>query len=81
MRSEDILRKKTIHWKHEAEYRIICDEEYVSVKDQITGVYLGLHNSEVMRKAIVNNAPENVPVFTTRLDKRNVEVVVGSQIN
>ena len=79
--AEEILRLKTHHWQHEIEYRIICDDEYVSITDRITGVYFGLRTADVMRKAIINNVPNTIPVFSTKLDERNIKVIVDSQLN
>ena len=52
-RSEEVLKLKTTHWSYEHEYRIISSDDFYSVDGRITGIYLGLRTSELLRQALL----------------------------
>lgn len=79
--AEEVLSVKTNHWEHEREYRIIQQNEYFEIKGKITGLYLGIRVSEMLRGVLIKGVPLNIPIFDTKLDKTNVKVQPAEQIN
>jgi len=72
-----VLSNKTFHWDYEKEYRVIGHDEYFGISNNITAVYCGIRTPEksinILRKAV----PENIPIFTTNLNKQILEVEKG----
>lgn len=79
-RASEVLSKKSYHWKYEEEYRLITNQQFYSVKGQITGVLLGLRTPETLRQTILKLCPEDIPVYSTKLDKETINVVVDQRL-
>jgi hypothetical protein len=79
--STEVLRIKSYHWDYEKEYRIISREEYYSVSGKITGVYLGLRTSLLMQEVILRSLKNVIPIYTTKLNEKTIEIELNKQIN
>jgi len=79
--AREVLSLKTNHWEHEREYRIIQSDEYYDIHGKITGLFLGIRVSEVLKMLLVKAVSPQIPIFDTTLDKVNVKVKPHEQIN
>jgi hypothetical protein len=79
--STEILRLKSHHWRYEKEYRIISSEEYYPVNEKITGVYFGLRTPQLMQEMFLNSLKKTIPVYTTKLNGKTIEIELNNQVN
>lgn len=79
--STQILQVKSHHWLHENEYRLITDEEYYSVNEKITGIYLGPRTSPLMQEILMRSVSNAIPIFATKLNEKTIEVELNRQLN
>lgn len=77
----EILSHKTVHWKHEDEYRIITENEFHSIKGKISGVYLGLRTQKLLRKMLLRLIPNSIPVYSTKLNENTITVELSERLN
>lgn len=80
-KSTEILRVKSQHWSYEEEYRVISGEEYYSVSGRITGILCGLRTSLIMQKMLMRSVGGSIPIYSTRLNEKTVEVELNKQVN
>lgn len=67
-----ILSEKTKHWEFENEYRIIQDDEYYCVNNNIKAVYLGNRMSDSDKEMLIKIIPPEIEVYTTKIDYSKV---------
>lgn len=72
--SVEILTKKTMHWDHESEHRVIQKNAYYSIKGRINGVYLGQRILDVHLEILKKTVPSAVPIYTTKLDASEIKI-------
>ncbi|TVZ37829.1 Protein of unknown function (DUF2971) [Alteromonadaceae bacterium 2753L.S.0a.02] len=69
-----LLRKKTLHWQHEQEYRVITDRKYFCIKEKIRTIYLGSRvksfHADILKKAVGNTTA----IYHTKINPHSVEV-------
>jgi len=69
-----LLRKKTLHWQHEQEFRIVSDEKYYCIKKKIRSIYLGSRvspfHADILKKAVGHD----IDIFHTQINPHRVEV-------
>lgn len=70
----DVLSFKTNHWQYEKEYRIVSDKEFYSIKDRITGVFLGIRTSDLHRELVLRCTPKEIPIYETKIQESTVEI-------
>lgn len=80
-KSYEVLRIKSKHWEYEKEYRIISDEDFFCVSGRITGIHLGLRTSDHMREMLLRVIGKSFPIYSTKLDEREIAVELNKQIN
>ena len=82
----EVLSRKTKHWEFESEYRIIdeskCLEEgkFFGIKDRIKAIYLGTRTSDAHRKLLNKIVPSEIPIYTTKINKKPIQVEPGECI-
>jgi hypothetical protein len=64
----DVLRYKTKHWEYEAEYRVIQTENYYPIPGRIIAVHVGIAGDPQLKETLRRKLPDQVHVFSTRLD-------------
>ncbi len=72
----DVLTRKTSHWAYEREYRLLTDQEFVSVEGRIKRVLLGHRASRDIEKLLNKLVPPGASVVRTELDHEHVRVTV-----
>ena len=77
----DILIRKTKHWQYESEYRIINHEEFYSIKDKISAIFLGPRIEDKRKELILKVISGNIPVYNTRINKENIRIEKDQRIN
>jgi len=68
----EILARKTEHWKYEAEYRIIQDKDYYLVNGKIKTIFTGQRISVTHKELLKKITPEEIPIYTTKLNTESV---------
>lgn len=71
--SENVLTKKTSHWRYEEEYRIITTSEYFGFPGMVTAIYLGARVSDIHRTIFEKIVPD-IPIIDTQLDRKKIAV-------
>ena len=74
VKASQILTRKTKHWEHEKEFRIIHDADYFHITDRIKSVYTGTRISDehyALLKKVINN---KFPIYRTTINKNDVSV-------
>ena len=85
-KSHDLFSHKTEHWEFESEYRIIHESkyleegEYFDIKGRIKAVYLGTRTSDPHRKLLNKIVPSKIPIYTTKINEKTIEVERGECI-
>ena len=77
----DILTCKTNHWQYESEYRVINHQEFYSIKDRISAVYLGPRVEDKRKDLILKIVPGNIPIFSTRINKEKIHIEKHQKLN
>jgi len=75
-----ILRQKARNWSIEKEVRALSSEQYLRCGIKITGILLGLRIPCVLKKAIIQLAAPNVPIWETEIGETN-KIKIGQRIN
>ncbi len=78
--SEEVLSFKTKHWEFEKEYRIIQEEEFFSIAGRISTIYAGIRTSDNHLAMLRKLTPSTIPIFETKIDGRQIEIVPKKQI-
>ena len=82
----EVLSRKTNHWEFESEYRIINESEhldegkYFGIKGRIKAIYLGTRTSKLHCKLLSKIVPTEIPIYTTRINKKTIKVESGKCI-
>jgi hypothetical protein len=82
-RIHEVLSRKTKHWDFESEYRIIYESQnleegkYFGIKGRIKAIYLGTRTSELHSKLLDKIAPTEIPIYTTKINKKTIKVEPG----
>ena len=82
----EVLSRKTSHWEFESEYRIIDEGQYLEkgkyfcIKDRIKAIYLGTRASKLHCKLLNKIAPTEIPIYTTKINKKTIKVEPGKCI-
>lgn len=71
---EEVLTRKTEHWRYEQEYRIFTKEEYVSVANRIRRVILGARATPMLETLVRRLVGHNIEVVKASLDFDGVRV-------
>jgi hypothetical protein len=77
----DILTRKTKHWQYESEYRIINHEEFYSINDKISAIFLGPRIEDKRKELILKIVSGNIPVYSTRINKEKIQIEKDQRIN
>jgi hypothetical protein len=83
MEPHDLFSHKTEHWEFESEYRIIHESKYLEegkyfdIKGRIKAIYLGTRTNDVHRKLLNKIVPSEIPIYTTKINEKTVEVERG----
>jgi hypothetical protein len=86
IRPYEVLSRKTKHWEFEAEHRVINDSKnllegkYFDIKGRIKAIYLGTRTSPIHRELLNKIVPSEIPIFTTNLNEKTIEVEPGECI-
>jgi len=81
-----LFSHKTEHWEFESEYRIIHESKYLEegkyfdIKGRIKTIYLGTRTSDVHRKLLNKIVPSEIPIYTTKINEKTIEVERGECI-
>jgi len=70
----EVLSRKTNHWEYEAEYRIIQDKDYHSVKGRIKTIYAGQRITECHAEMLKKIIPQGVSMYMTKLNTEKVKI-------
>jgi len=79
-RQVEVLSRKTNHWWFESEHRIIVESKYLEegkyfgIKDRIKTIYLGSRISDTHRKLFTKIVPNEIPIYTTKINERKITV-------
>jgi len=76
----EILKFKTNHWAYEKEFRFITTDEFIGINGRITGVYLGLRIPIQIQKLLLRTVPKSIPIFSTGLNEKSIEIELGKRI-
>ncbi|TET22111.1 MAG: DUF2971 domain-containing protein [Candidatus Aminicenantes bacterium] len=84
---EKIFSFKTKHWKYEDEYRVVQNEEYYQIKEnkgRIICIYLGVlikacHKEKILK--LVSGKDNKIPVYSTKLNKKDIKIVRNELLN
>lgn len=82
----EVLSRKTKHWDFESEYRIIYEGQYLEegkyfgIKGRIKAICLGTRTSEPHRKLLNKIVPSEIPIYTTKINEKTIEVERGECI-
>ncbi len=69
-----LLKKKTLQWQHEQEYRIITSKKYYCIKEKIKAIYLGGRVSEFHADILKKAVGERINIYHTTINPHLVEV-------
>lgn len=69
-----LLNKKTLHWQHEQEYRIITSKKYYCIREKIRTIYLGSRVSEFHADILKKAVGDNINICHTSINPHLVEV-------
>lgn len=72
---DEILSKKTIHWEHEKEFRIIQSDTYYAVPGRISAIYLGSRVDGDRKILLDKILPNNLPIYCTKINESHLAVV------
>jgi len=68
----EVLSRKTFHWKHEKEYRIIQAETYYPIIGKIKSIYTGHRITEMNSMLLKKVVPNHVPIIPTEINPEKV---------
>jgi hypothetical protein len=71
---QELLTRKTEHWRYEQEHRIITKEEYVSVAGRIRRVILGARATPMLENLVRRLAGNDIPVVRASLEMNGVKI-------
>jgi len=80
VKPEDVLSRKTNHWKFESEYRIIeesknlSEGKYFDIKGRIKAIYLGNRLSDPHFGLLTKIAGGQMPIYTTKINEGKIIV-------
>lgn len=69
-----LLKKKTLHWQHEKEYRVISAEKYYCIKEKIRTIYLGSRVSDFHADILKKAVDKSISIYHTKINPDKVEV-------
>ena len=70
----EVLSCKTTHWSYEAEYRIIHEADYYSIKNRIKAIYAGTSISKPHLELLQKITAEKIPIFTTKMNLKTIKI-------
>jgi hypothetical protein len=82
----ELLSRKTKHWEFESEYRIIDENKHLEegkffgIKGRIKAIYLGTRTSGLHRKLLNKIVPDEIPIYTTKINEEKIIVEPGECI-
>ncbi len=76
----EVLSHKTKHWDYEAEYRVIQENEFFDISNRIKRIYLGSRISKNHFDLLIKIIPDEIPIYTTRINKDNITVEIGENV-
>lgn len=83
---EDVLSRKTNHWKFESEYRIIeesknlSEGKYFDIRGRIKAIYLGTRTNDTHHKLLKKVVPREIAIYTTKINEEKIIVEPGKLI-
>jgi hypothetical protein len=75
--SDQIMKQKTEHWLHEKEFRVLQSEPYYSVKNRISGVYLGSRISEIHCDLLNKVLDKKCSIQCTKMNAQTLKVEIA----
>jgi hypothetical protein len=76
---QTLLTRKAEDWRVEQEVRVFANSEFISCRDDITRILLGLRTPDVMQQTIRQITPPSVSVWMTKIGARN-EIEVDREV-
>ncbi len=72
--TEDVLSYKTDHWKHEAEYRIIQNENYYPITGRIKSIFTGHRISNFHLELLEKVVPPQIQIIPAEINTEKLIV-------
>jgi hypothetical protein len=69
-----VLFHKSHHWSFEKEYRFVTSEDYISVKQRISSIQVGIRTSAHDIDFLLGAAPSYTNVFSSELDPHAIKI-------
>jgi hypothetical protein len=70
----EVLTRKTIHWKWESEFRIICEEEYFDISNRLRSIYVGARIKDIHLGLLDKMKQSAIPIIHTEIDSKKIEI-------
>ena len=75
-----VLCHKSQHWSFEKECRFVTSENYISVKQKISSIQIGIRTSAHDIDFLLANAPCYTHLFSSELDPHSIEIRRGKAL-
>jgi hypothetical protein len=75
-----VLYHKSHHWSFEKEYRFITTENFISVKQKISSIQVGLRTSALDIDFLLAIAPSYTHIYSSELDPSRIRILRGKAL-